>query len=70
VVSDAKTAIVLDTISGEKFGSGMTAVPSKSLLRERMTSIPPEPLSTQRREKEKLIFRTYDSDNVNVSRNL
>jgi hypothetical protein len=35
-----------------------------------MTSIPPEPLSTQRREKEKLIFRTYDSDNVNVSRNL
>jgi hypothetical protein len=70
VVCDAKTAIVLDTISGEKLGTGMAAVPSKSVVRERMTSIPPEPLSAQRREKEKLIFRTYDSDNVNVSRNL
>jgi hypothetical protein len=70
VVSDAKTAIVLDTISGKKLGSGMTAIPSKSVVRDRMGAIPPEPLSNQRREKEKLIFRTYDSDNVNVSRNL
>jgi hypothetical protein len=35
-----------------------------------MQSMTLEPLPAGRREKEKLIFRTYDSDNVNVRRNL
>ena len=36
VVSDGKTAIVLDTISGKKTGEGMAAIPSKELAIEIM----------------------------------
>jgi Type I restriction enzyme R protein N terminus (HSDR_N) len=70
IVSDGKTAIVLDTISGKKIGEGMDAVPAKDAAISksdtyRFTALPPE-----RREREKLVFRTYDSDNVNVQRNI
>ena len=69
-VSDGKTAIVLDTISGKKIGEGMDAIPSKAdviknLDAYRFAAFPPERL-----EREKLIFRTYDSENVNVQRNI
>lgn len=70
VVSDGSTAIVLYTVSGAPLGRGLEAIPSKADLAEHMKSAPLEPLSPARREKEKLIFRTYDSDNVNVKRNL
>ena len=70
IVSDAKTAIVLDTVSGAKIGNGMEAIPSKAEVLERSRSQRLEALPSDRREKEKLIFRTYDSDNVNVSRKL
>ena len=70
IVSDAATAIILDTISGTKVGNGMEAIPSKAELLERLKSQRLEALPSGRREKEKLIFRTYDSDNVNVSRKL
>jgi hypothetical protein len=70
IVSDGKTAIVLDSISGKKIGEGLAAVPAKDAVVKnpdvyRFVELPPE-----RREREKLIFRTYDSDNVNVQRNI
>ena len=70
VVSDGKTAIVLDTISGKKLGEGMEAIPSKAQAREKLMTVAPQPFPKERREREKLIFRTYDSMNVNVQRNL
>ena len=70
VVSDGKTAIVLDTVSGKKLGEGMDAIPSKGVARERLRSFVLQPFPKERREREKLIFRTYDSMNVNVQRNL
>jgi hypothetical protein len=70
VVSDGKTAIVLDTVSGKKVGEGMDAIPSKAEACERLKSYEPQSLPEERREREKLIFRTYDSMNVNVQRNL
>ena len=48
----------------------MEAIPDRAAAAEKMRSMKPEPLTPARREKEKLIFRTYDSDNVNVGRNL
>jgi len=70
VVSDAKSAIVLDTISGTVLGNGLKAIPSKAEIQIKMKSARLVPLPAARREKEKLIFRTYDRDNVNVGRNL
>jgi len=70
VVSDGKTAIVLDTVSGKKIGKGLGAILSKSAARECLKKLTPRVLADKRREKEKLIFRTYDVMNVNVGRNI
>jgi hypothetical protein len=70
VVSDGKTAIVLDTVSGKKLGEGLNAIFSKAEAREILKEIKPLPFPKEKREREKLIFRSFDSMNVNVSRNL
>ena len=69
-VSDGKTAIVLDTVSGKKVGEGMNAIPSKHEARQQLESIELQSFPKERCEREKLIFRTYDSQNVNVQRNM
>ena len=70
VVSDGKTAIVLDTVSGKNLGEGLNAILSKAEARERLREIKPLPFPKEKREREKLIFRSFDSMNVNVGRNL
>ena len=70
VVSDGKTAMVLDTVSGKKIGEGIDAIPSKKTLQETAKSLKLQPLAEKRMEREKLIFRSYDSMNVNVGRNI
>jgi len=70
VVSDGKTAIVLDTISGKKIGEGLDAVPAKDAVIHNLKSYRFAVLPHERLEREKLIFRTYDSENVNVQRNM
>ncbi len=70
VVSDGKTAIVLEAVSGKKIGEGLDAIPSKDDLKEKLNSLELIPLPAERLEKEKLIFRSYDVMNVNVQRNI
>jgi Type I restriction enzyme R protein N terminus (HSDR_N) len=70
VVSDGKTAIVLDTISGRKLGEGLSKIPSKAEVREKLKTLKWLPFPQEKREREKLIFRSYDSMNVNVGRNI
>lgn len=70
VVSDGTTAIVLDTLTGARRGTGLAAVPAKAALAALVAESSLQPLPAKRREREMLIFRTYDRDNVNVARNL
>jgi hypothetical protein len=70
IVSDGKTAIVLDTATGKKIGEGLHMIPAKAQAREIIQSAGLQPLAPDRIEREKLIFRSYDSMNVNVRRNL
>ena len=70
VVSDGKTAIVLDTVSGQKQGEGLNAIPAKDEAREYLKTLQLQPYPKEKLEREKLIFRTYDSANVNVGRNI
>jgi len=70
VVSDGKTAIVLDTITGKKIGEGLDAIPSQDAVIKNMQTYRFPAFPRDRLEREKLIFRTYDSENVNVQRNL
>jgi hypothetical protein len=68
VVSDGKTAVVLDTVTGKKIGDGLEAIPSKQEAIAKLKSFTPVGFPENRREREKLIFRTYDIENVNVQR--
>ncbi len=70
VVSDGKTATVLDTVSGQKLGQGLSAIPSKADFREKLKTFHARPFPKEKLEREKLIFRSYDSMNVNVQRNV
>ena len=70
VVSDGQTAIVLDAVTGKKIGDGLDAIPYKQEAIAQLKSYTPLAFPAERREREKLIFRTYDVENVNVQRNL
>ncbi len=70
VASDGKNAIVLDTVSGKKMGEGLNAIFSKEEIKKSSVATRLETLPEERLEKEKLIFRSYDSMNVNVRRNV
>jgi hypothetical protein len=70
VVSDGDTAIVLDTVSGRRLAEGRQALPDRASLLRRLHFHTPQPLDEKRREREKLIFRSYDSMNVNIGRRL
>ena len=70
VVSDGRTASVLDTVTGKKIGDGLDAIPTKGEALVQLKSYTSLAFPEERREREKLIFRTYDSENVNVQRNI
>ena len=70
VVSDGRTAILLDTISGRKRGEGLDAIPSKEQAQDQLNNLIVQPFPAEKREREGLIFRSYDSMNVNVGRNI
>ena len=63
VVSDGKTAVVIDTLSGKKIAEGLLAIPTP----EKASSIvlPSEPLPEKNLERARLVFRSYDAMNVN-----
>ena len=68
VVSDGHTALVFDTLTGKRQGQGLDAIPSRQDLVAYARKHPPTPLAPERRQREQLIFRSYDSMNVNVIR--
>jgi hypothetical protein len=66
VVTDGRDAAVLDTLSGERLGEGIDAVPTKDELTRMSEEQQRVPYPEKRLEREKLIFRTYDIENVNI----
>jgi hypothetical protein len=64
-VSDGKTAIVLDTLTGKTIGEGLAAIPDRQTAETQLKEMTPAPLPEDRRDREKLIFRSYDSMTVN-----
>ncbi len=68
VVSDSRTAVIYDAVSGKKVGEGLSRIPSRSEAIEFLKEFKPSAFSDKKLEKEKIIFRSYDSMNVNVCR--
>ena len=70
VVTDGKDADVLDTVTGEPVGHGLAAIPSKEEAARQMDETELQPFPSERLERERIIFRSYDEMNINVQRKL
>jgi len=70
VVSDGKNALVRDVLTGKKIGEGISIIPSREEAIQLLYQYTPTPIPDDRLEREKLVFRTYDSMKVNTQRNL
>ena len=70
IVSDGKDAVVLDTNTGKTIGEGLMAIPNKAAARQLMDSSRLAPCLPDRLDRERLIFRTYNCEYVNVAKNL
>ena len=62
--ADGQTAIVWDTLSGKQLGQGLAAIPTKIEADKILETYTPTPLSAERRRRQQLIFRSYDSMNT------
>lgn len=70
VVSDGRSALVYDTLSGRQTGEGLGAIPGKAGLLARLEELKFNELPGERRRREALIYRTYDRERVNSARRL
>jgi hypothetical protein len=65
VATDGKTAIVWNSVTAQCLGKGMDAIPSKSQAIESFDPTSLVPLDEKRRSRQQLIFKSYDSMNIN-----
>jgi hypothetical protein len=63
--TDGRTAIVWDSVTAQCLGKGMDAIPSKSQAIETFDPTGLVKLDEKRRPRQQLIFKSYDSMNVN-----
>lgn len=68
IVSDGRNAYILDTVSGKSLGDGLDAIPSRDEIVDRFKEEDFQPVPARRIEQVKLVFRSYDSMNVNIAR--
>ncbi len=66
VVSDGVDATVLEVTKGKKVGNGLSAIPDRAQAVDLAQKDLLPPIAPDRLEREKLVFRSYDSMNVNV----
>lgn len=65
VSTDARDAVILDTLTGETVGKGMDAVPSKTELAARLPDLAFPALEKTRIEREMIIYRSFNLEKVN-----
>ncbi len=70
VVSDGKTAVIYDALERKKIGEGLFQIPARGAAEKFMAVYDPAPIAEKDLEREKIIFRSYDSMNQNVQRSL
>ncbi|ACL05813.1 hypothetical protein Dalk_4129 [Desulfatibacillum aliphaticivorans] len=66
--TDGSEWLLWDVKSGKQMGRGADSVPDKSRAGDILAAYTPEPLEGKALMRERLIFRSYDMDNVNVAR--
>lgn len=66
VASDGKTAVIWETMTGKKIGEGLFAIPDPDAAKNYLAATIYYCIPENRLEKERIIFRSYDSMNVNI----
>ncbi|VFQ43576.1 type I restriction enzyme HsdR N-terminal domain-containing protein [Desulfoluna butyratoxydans] len=64
VVSDGNTALVFDTLTRKQVGEGLSAIPTPARAAE-IAAAPSEPLAPKELDRARIVFRSYDSMNIN-----
>jgi len=58
-------ALITNTITGENFGRGMDSIPLKKEAEKLVLSMSYQPFPEKRKEREMIIFRSYNMDKIN-----
>lgn len=66
VSTDARDAMILDTLSGKNAGQGLDAIPSKKEALKLIQSIEFIPLDESRKEREMIIYRSFNLEKINI----
>lgn len=66
VSTDARDAVVLDTLSGKKTGQGLDSIPSKKQALKLIETMEYLPLDITRKEREMIIYRSFNMEKVNI----
>ncbi len=65
VSTDARDAMILDTVSGKYIGKGLEAIPSKKEATEHNGKIKFKRLDENRKEREMIIYRSFNLEKIN-----
>ncbi len=66
VSTDARDAVIMDTISGRTTGKSLDAILSKKDALKMFESFKFEPLDESRKEREMIIYRSFNLEKVNI----
>lgn len=66
VSTDARDAVILDTLSGKKWGQGLDAIPSKKEALKIIETVEYASFDKSRKEREMIIYRSFNLEKVNI----
>jgi len=66
VSTDARDAIIMNTLSGKKFGQGLNAIPSREKAFEMIKSLEYQPYDENKKEREMIIYRSFNMEKINI----
>ena len=66
VSTDARDAIIMDTLSGKKYGQGLNTIPSREKAFEMVKSLEYQPFDENRKEREMIIYRSFNMEKINI----
>jgi hypothetical protein len=65
VSTDAKDAVIMDTLTGKTIGKGLAAVPSREQMEKKLPDLLFVPLDETKKEREMIIYRSFNMEKVN-----
>ena len=66
VSTDARDAIIMDTLSGKKYGQGLNTIPSREKAFEMVKSLEYQPYDENKKEREMIIYRSFNMEKINL----